>query len=183
MVAGIPEIFATTGGFTAAVEEVGERSTGEDLWADQIRQLAPPFTVRKISPTLGLVTEHDYRFVTLLPLIELPEPDAAYDASVDGVQKIVAWLSKLDHVGRPDERSAPLPFSSMGPGGTAARWDPSTGFEEDGRPSPIAPRLPRGAVWFPLGKDDQGNPLWRLAPSIVARNADVMHVVERFLAM
>ena len=42
---------------------------GDDLWADEIREVATR-KIRKISPTTGAVTEFDYRFVTLLPLID-----------------------------------------------------------------------------------------------------------------
>jgi hypothetical protein len=159
---------------------------GDDLWADQLREV-DFVSRRKISPTTGCVTDYDYHLVTLLPLIRRPEKDTVtheeqneldYDALRPEEQRrqayetIIKWLDQLPSVrhGRHGADGRVVPIAALQTDGGGLRWDPSD------KPADVARRLPPGGVWFPLPdwSDDAADPLWPDCPGIVSRNADVM---------
>jgi len=173
--------------FEDAVEAILRDHEGGDVWADQLRDVASLKVVRKVSPTTGCVTTHEYRLVTLLPLVDRRARDdqAAEDSDPSRrehwrrVGKIADWLMKLDAV-RDAETGDGFPMEALQAGGSALRWDPKTALDAA---TPAARRksrrAPRGAIWFPLG--DAADPPWRSCPAIVARNADVMAWVDDVL--
>ncbi|PWW62791.1 metallophosphoesterase [Actinokineospora spheciospongiae] len=169
-------------------------STGEDTWADQLREVAT-FTKRKISPTTGHVTEYEYQLVTLLPLVRRPDrepragsteadPDARREQRHRDFDAIMDWLNELPSVRRHGDRArgARIPIEALRPGGSGMRWEPAgtSGDRPRVRAADTVHRVPPGGVWFPVpdGDDERDDSLWRQCPSIVARNADVMTWVE-----
>ena len=169
-------------------------STGEDTWADQLREVAT-FKKRKLSPTTGHVTEYGYQLVTLLPLVRRPnrdpragstgvDPDARREQRHRDFDAIMDWLNELPSVRRQGDRArgAPIPIEALRPGGSGMRWEPAgtPGDRPRVRAADTVHRVPPGGVWFPVpdGDDERGDSLWRQCPSIVARNADVMTWVE-----
>ena len=167
---------------------VHEAREGEEPWADEIREVATR-TIRKVSPTTGVVTTFDYHLVTLLPLIDrgnaVPEDEVGDEADVatrlrNARRRIVAWLDGLDTVLPEEVGGSGLPVEALMSDGAGLRWDPEAMLAED--PDRQARRRREhahpGAIWFPLELEA---PLWRSCPSIVARNADVMTWVEQEL--
>ena len=108
---------------------------------------------------------------------------------LDAELAIVEWLAELPSMRLPGGRlsgSQTIPFEAIMSGGAGLRWEPAADpadpdeiTEDDSRRRTI---LPPGAVWFPLPETDESEGPWALAPSIVARNADVMRWVDGQLA-
>ena len=101
---------------------------------------------------------------------------------------MVAWLSELPSVrlpgapltvGRPSrwKRSC---LAVLGCAGSLLPTQTTRIDGDDGSRRRIV--LPPGAVWFPLPDTDEPEGSWTMAPSIVARNADVMRWVDHQLA-
>jgi hypothetical protein len=136
-----------------------------------------PFTTVKFSPTDGGVTEYRYTFATLPWLVKRPLADDRR-RPLQGA-KIVDWLNGLPAL-RPDGGGG-ISMETLRRGGSGVRWEPDSGlaWRADSRQRRRATPLPRGVVWFPF--DDAGR-LWRECPSIVARNFDVMLMLEQRLA-
>jgi hypothetical protein len=183
--------------FDAAVELIraGGGNVQDDIWLEKIRELD---TVRKakISPTTGEITEYEYRLVVLSPFVRDPRSvnssqvaDKAQQRQLNAELAVVEWLSELPSVrlpGAPLSGRQTIPMEAIMSGGAGLRWEPSTDLDdpdeigEDGSRRRVA--LPPGAVWFPLADTDEPEGPWTMAPSIVARNADVMRWVDRQLA-
>jgi hypothetical protein len=174
--------------------------SGEDIWADQLREVAT-MTKRKISPTTGCVTEYEYHLVTVLPFIRRPDfadraRDMASIAHEPGPSKharhnydaIMDWFNELPSVRRPTHRtrgSRVVPIEALQASGSGLRWDPAIDLaDESAGRATRASRVPPGAIWFPLPDDDDdpSGPPWRMCPSIVSRNSDVMQWIDRELA-
>lgn len=161
---------------------LGTSELEEDVWADQVREVAG-FTTRKLSPTSGVVTEYDYHFVTLLPFVERTTGTA--DETARAAKKLLAWFRDLDTVRDdhdPVDGVRGVSMAALREGGAAVRFEPSAELIAD--PDPVqrarAEKAPPGAMWFPLGAPGEMAP-WRDVPAILARNADVMSQLDRVL--
>jgi hypothetical protein len=156
---------------SAVAELLKERGTS----ADDVSPVSQePFTTIKFSPTDGLVTEYEYTFVTLPWLVK---ERATSEQAPRQSQKIIDWLNGLPAV-RPD--GGGIPLEALKRGGAGVRWEPDSGLASraDSRQRRRATQLPRGVVWFPFDERQ----LWRVCPSVVARNVDVMLQLEQRLA-
>jgi len=174
----------------AAVEAILKDTGGDDLWGDQIDEIASQ-TIRKISPTTGYVTDYKYRLVKVLPLVDRrarifagSEDGSTNNATHDDhwyqVGKIFDWLTRLDCVRRNGDTSGGLGIEALQSNGAGLRWDPESCVgEPNAHNRRRARRAPRGAVWFPLSRT--GSPLWEDCPAIVTRNADVMRWIDTTL--
>ncbi|WP_155892096.1 hypothetical protein [Conexibacter woesei] len=171
-------------GFEDALERILDSSElDEDVWADEIREIAN-FTTRKFSPTSGVVTEFDYHFVTLLPLVERSSDHD--DQRARDVKRLIAWFHDLDSASDGETSAGPargLAMTALSDGGSAVRFDPTAELvaNPDKAARAQAEMAPPGAVWFPIGAPGTEAP-WRGVPSIKARNADVMSQLDRVLA-
>ena len=193
---------ATT--FDAAVERIqgGQGNVQEDIWLDKMRELAT-VSGEKISPTTGEVTESEYRLVVLTPFVrdaKSADPGQATDAGrrqeLEDERTVVNWFTELPSLrlsGAATAGRRVYPIEAITSGGAGLRWEPTSdpddpdsledldGAEEAGSDALRRVVLPPGSVWFPVPENDEFAPLWKTAPSIVARNADVMTWVDEQL--
>jgi hypothetical protein len=183
--------------FDAAVDRIqggGGGNLQDDIWLDKIRELDTVHEI-KISPTTGQITDYEYRLVVLTPFVR--DPRSVHPSQADKRQQqqlsdevaMVAWLNELPSVrlpGAPLSGRQTIPLEAIMSGGAGLRWEPTADPVDPDEVSEEHPRrrfaLPPGAVWFPLPETDEPEGPWTLAPSIVARNADVMRWVEQQLA-
>lgn len=161
--------------FEDAVEKVlGD----EDAWAGQLRELAKT-TLVKVSPTNACLTAYEYRLVTLLPLIEAPDPNTK-DKRKQAAAQMVHWLDQLPALRRRGEADAgrvTLPLDVVQDDAAGLRWVPRPDFGG----IPGDERIPPGAIWFPLPGPDESHNVWLDCPTIVARNSDVMRWIDGVL--
>ncbi|CAI7977304.1 conserved hypothetical protein [Frankia sp. Hr75.2] len=174
--------------FDEAVEALqdGDGGQQDDIWQDKLREIATD-TKRKISPTSGTITDYEYRLVVLTPFVRDTREITTFDASPETRTELalVEWLTELPSVrlpGAPLGGRQELPMEAIMSGGAGLRWDPTAdpvnpdeASEDDERRRRA---FPPGAVWFPLQQAGDASQPWELAPSIVARNADVMRWVS-----
>lgn len=176
--------------FAATVERIltGTGTLEDDIWLDKIREIET-VNKTKISPTTGEITDYEYRLVVLTPFVR--DPRSASDP-LDGEgnrlrdeMAVVGWLSELPSLkapGEPLEGRQTIPMEAIMPDGAGLRWEPSADpvdpddAREDDERRRVA--LAPGLVWFPVAETDEPEGLWTKAPSILARNADVMRWVE-----
>jgi hypothetical protein len=182
--------------FDDAVEMIqeGGGNLADDIWLSKIRELDTVHR-KKISPTTGEITDYEYRLVVLTPFIRDrqsvnldQEPDEWKRKQFEAELAVVDWLSELPSLqppGTPISGRGTIPLEAIMSGGAGLRWEPAADpvdpddvSEDDARRRAV---LPPGAVWFPLPETDERHGLWTLAPSIRARNADVMCWVEERL--
>jgi hypothetical protein len=171
--------------FAATVERIlaGTGILEEDIWLDKIRQVET-VNKTKISPTTGEITDYEYRLVVLTPFVrDLTSSNDSPDLSDE--MAVVGWLDELPSLrapGAPLEGRKTIPMEAIMPDGAGLRWEPSLDpvdpddVRDDDERRRVA--LPPGLVWFPVRDTDEPEGLWTKAPSILARNADVMRWVE-----
>jgi hypothetical protein len=183
--------------FEAAVDRIrgGRGNIQDDIWLEKIRELA---TIRqvKISPTSGEITSYDYRLVVLTPFVRDPQSvnlsqvtDRRQREQLNDELAVVQWLSELPSVrlpGEPLSGRQTIPLEAIMSGGAGIRWEPAADPDGSGEADEDGSRrrstFPPGAVWFPLRETDEREGPWTLAPSMLARNADVMRWVDKELA-
>jgi len=181
--------------FEDAVERIqaGGGNLADDIWIDKIRELDSTHR-RKISPTTGEITDYEYRMVVLTPFVRdrqsvnLDTVNGNQKAQLEAELAIVDWLRELPSVqlpGAPLVGRRTIPLEAIMTGGAGLRWEPAADPDDPGDLSEDEARhrsmLPPGSVWFPLPEVDDREGPWTLAPSILARNADVMRWVEERL--
>jgi hypothetical protein len=181
--------------FDDAVERIqgGGGNLEEDIWVDKIRELDTTHK-NKISPTTGEITDYEYRMVVLTPFVrdrqsvDLSQATGKQKKQLEAELAVVDWLSELPSVqppGAPLSGRRTVPLEAIMTGGAGLRWEPAADPDDPGDISEDDARrrivLPPGAVWFPLPETDDAEGPWTLAPSILARNADVMRWVEERL--
>lgn len=181
----------------AAVELIqgGGGNLQDDIWLDKIRELGTINKI-KVSPTTGQITDYEYRLVVLTPFVrDLRSVDVGTITDDEKKRQlfaerdVVAWLTELPSMqlpGAPPRGRQLIPMEAIMAGGSGLRWEPAAdpfeaGSTGDGDPNPSM-SLPPGAVWFPLPEIGESEVPWTLVPSIVARNADVMHWIDDELA-
>jgi hypothetical protein len=157
-----------------------EEEHGGEVWPDQVREVGA-FKEKKISPTYGTVCEYDYRFVTLLPLVD--RPTLLGEERVRNASKIALWLNGLHAVTAEGLEGEPaLTMEALEKDGAGLRWDPAVEMvaSPNAEQRRSARKFPPGAVWFPV---EIGTDWWQGCPSIAARNRDVMQEVDRILTL
>ncbi|HUZ26306.1 MAG TPA: hypothetical protein VMV07_21335 [Streptosporangiaceae bacterium] len=181
--------------FDDAVERIqeGGGNLADDIWIDKIRELDTTRT-QKISPATGEITDYEYRMVVLTPFVR-DRQSVDLDSAVGKQRKqleaeltVVDWLTELPSVqlrGAPLSGRRTIPLEAIMTGGAGLRWEPAADPDDPDDISEDEARrrtvLPPGAVWFPLPEIDDREGPWTLAPSLLARNADVMRWVEQRL--
>lgn len=182
--------------FEAAIERI-ERGGGnveDDIWQDKIREVGTTNSI-KISPTTGQITDYEYRLVVLTPFMRGEASDDPGRATNDqqrreleDERRVVRWLNELPSMrlpGAPIESRQTLPLEAVMTGGAGLRWEPAVDPDDPRQLTRDEDKrraiLPPGSVWFPLPETDELTAPWAKVPSIVARNADVMHWVHRVL--
>jgi len=183
--------------FDAAVDKIqtSARHLQDDIWLDKIRELDSTH-MTKISPTTGEITDYEYRLVVLTPFVrKRNQAGPAADADEWEIEQlraeadVVDWLSELPSIRAPGASITgrrTIPLEAIMSGGSGLRWEPGAdpdypdGVTDDDARRQIT--LPPGAVWFPLPETGEPEAPWKMAPSITARNADVMAWIDKQLA-
>ena len=182
--------------FDAAVDKIqtSARYLQDDIWLDKIRELDSTHRT-KISPTTGEITDYEYRLVVLTPFVRKrnqadpgPDVDEWEIEQLRAEADVVDWLSELPSIRTPGASVTgrrTIPLEAIMSGGSGLRWEPGADPDyQDGVTDDDARQqttLPPGAVWFPLPETDEPEAPWKVAPSITARNADVMAWVDKQL--